>query len=113
MRPEQIDRLVALEEELADVFVKECQPKAWPKTETQQGRGDRYWYKKNALATLTLVSRIQTVLREIRAGDGGGEKSPGRPAGADGEETRDEEIRRLNREGIAILDRHRKRQGAK
>jgi len=112
MRPEQVSKLASIEEQLIDVFIAEAEPGKLPGMKTAQDRGDRYWFKKNALATLRLVANIQTVLREIQSGDGGDNKQP-KPSEADDSETREKEIERLNKEGIAILERHRKRQGAK
>lgn len=107
MRSEQIDRLVAIEEELVDVFTNECKPKAWPTMRDVQSRGDRYWHKKNALATLTLVGRIQTVLRDAR-GDGGSGKEgePGGGSGLDEEKLHEQEAARLEKIGVAVLKRH-------
>jgi hypothetical protein len=57
MRPDQVQRLQELSEKLADAFLLEADPVEWPgdgkvPTEmTQQERGDRYWCKKNAMAT--------------------------------------------------------------
>lgn len=114
MRPEQITQLSSIEEELTDVFIAECQPKTWPAMVKQKDRGDRYWFKKNALATLSLVGRLQTVLREIKAGDPGNEKEAGAPRpAANAERSREDEARALVEQGVAILERHRKRRGAK
>lgn len=104
MRPEQVTKLASIEEELIDVFVGECEAKKWPGMEDVKDRGDRYWHKKNALATLNIVARIQTVLRETQAGDKGDHSQP---AATDGAETREEEARRLTKAGIALLERHR------
>lgn len=109
MRPEQIAKLVTLEEELVDVFSTECKPKDWPGLATAQQRGDRYWHKKNALATLTLVGRIQTVLRDART-DGGTEKPKDEePRGGRDEESLEREAERLEAEGVAVLRRHEKK----
>ena len=57
MRPDQIQRLQDLSEKLADTFLMEADPGEWPGGAvgpadlTQQERGDRYWCKKNAMAT--------------------------------------------------------------
>jgi len=112
VRPEQIERLVRLEEQLVDVFGEECQPATWPDTSTAQNRGDRYWFKKNALATLTLVGRIQTVLRDAR-GDGGSGEQPqdpkALPPAGDGieEESIEKEAARLEKSGVALLAKKR------
>lgn len=57
MRLDQIQRLQDLSESLADSFILEADPAEWPGDGkppvdlTQQERGDRYWAKKNAMAT--------------------------------------------------------------
>ena len=57
MRPDQIERLKDLTERLADVFLLEADPAEWPGSGvapadlSQQERGDRFWSKKNAMAT--------------------------------------------------------------
>lgn len=57
MRPDQIERIQQLAEQLADTFISEADPGEWsgagkPAADlTQQERGDRYWCKKNAMAT--------------------------------------------------------------
>lgn len=57
MRPDQLARLNDLSEKLADTFLTEADPDEWaggsklPADLTQQERGDRYWCKKNAMAT--------------------------------------------------------------
>lgn len=64
MRQDQYERIIALEEELVDVFLNEANPKLWPGStipidkQDKAMRGDRYWHKKNAVATIALVSRI-------------------------------------------------------
>lgn len=112
MRPEQVERLAKIEEDLVDIFTTECEPKKWPGMASVQERGDRYWHKKNALATLQLVGRIQTVLRDARPDSGAGEAPKGdlRP---DGEGRDPDEIEReaaaLEKKGVAILKRHAKK----
>lgn len=57
MRDDQIQRLRDLSEKLADTFLLEADPGEWPgdgksaSDLTAQERGDRYWSKKNAMAT--------------------------------------------------------------
>lgn len=57
MRPDQLARLHELSEQLADTFLTEADPNEWaggnklPAGLSQQERGDRYWCKKNAMAT--------------------------------------------------------------
>jgi len=73
MRPDQLQKLQELSERLADSFLLEADPAEWPGKGkgpvdlTQQERGDRYWCKKNAMATggvlrftLDLMGKHQT-----------------------------------------------------
>lgn len=110
MRPEQISRLTEIEEQLVDIFVVEAETKKWPGMDTPQSRGDRYWHKKNALATLTLVGRIQTVLRDIRTSEGGGDKE--KSAGeVEPERSIEQEAAALEKQGVALLRKHRAKKG--
>lgn len=64
MRQDQWDKLQGLEEKLADVFLFEAEPAKWPghglepSAMDKDTRGDRYWCKKNAVATLSLIHRV-------------------------------------------------------
>jgi hypothetical protein len=57
MRPDQREKLEALSERLADVFITEADPDNWtadgvlPRDMTQQERGDRHWDRKGAMGT--------------------------------------------------------------
>lgn len=57
MREDQKQKLEALAERLADVFIVEADPENWsgagviPKDMTQQQRGDRHWDRKGAMGT--------------------------------------------------------------
>lgn len=78
MRDDQFQRLQSLTEKLTDVVLDEADPSSWPgdgmttenwraleladAKEAQRIRGDRYWSKKNAAATLTLVTKVYTLL---------------------------------------------------
>lgn len=109
MRPEQIQKLTELEEQLVDVFAEECKPEEWPGMKDQQARGDRFWFKKNALATLAIVGRIQTVLREIRVDGGTEQPGKGDPSRDLDEESIEQEAARLEKQGVALLKKHAKR----
>ena len=72
MREDQYHRLQALEEKITDQFLFEADPANWtgegvlPKDLTQQDRGDRYWCKKNAVATISLAIRIGSLIGRIQ-----------------------------------------------
>lgn len=90
MRQDQYERLQALTEKLTDAFLSEADPDVWPghgvaiAAMDQQTRGDRYWCKKNAAATLSVIIRTNTLVGFIQqrsaAGVAGGvpaaEQSP-------------------------------------
>lgn len=65
MRPDQIQRLAELQERLADRFLNEADPNNWnggdklPANMTRDERGDSYWCKKNAAATLMLMTGVE------------------------------------------------------
>jgi hypothetical protein len=77
MRDDQFQRLQTLSEKLTDVVLDEADPSSWPgddmttekwralelvdAKEAQRIRGDRYWSKKNAAATLTLLTKVYTI----------------------------------------------------
>ena len=103
MRSDQIERLTQIEEKLVDVFTSECQPETWPTMEDYKSRGDRYWHKKNALATLRIVGQIDHLLRDIvRADRDPDPKAPGETEV--GELERD--AAKLERRARAVLKRH-------
>lgn len=63
MRPDQLDLLKALRDRLIDEVSREADPKNWPATDSAQGRGDRYWFQKNCLATLDLIDDLNKLVR--------------------------------------------------
>jgi len=74
MKPDQITRLQLLSENLADVVIDEADPINWPgagKTLadiTKDERGDRYWCKKNAAATMTLLVKVMSITGHVQGG---------------------------------------------
>lgn len=67
MREDQYQKLLELEEKLADACIIEADPELWPgagvapKDMTQEDRGNRYWCKKDAAATFTLLNKVITI----------------------------------------------------
>jgi len=102
MRDDQITRLQALSERLGEVVITEVDPHNWPGAEkvpadlTQQERGDRYWCKKNAAATMTLLVKVMSITGHIQGGT--------LPAGAS-EEDLDSIQAKAEREATALLER--------
>lgn len=112
MREDQIQRLKELSERLADAFIFEADPDHWPgaglrpNEMTQEERGDRYWCKKDAAATATLLNK--TITMQIRpethmAGGAGASND-------DGDEL-DKLIKEAEKKGRAQLVKFQKRFG--
>jgi hypothetical protein len=107
MNQEQFDKLQALQERLTDVFLDEADPQSWPgvgiplANMDKDTRGDRYWSKKNAAATISLMQRIVNLTDSIRRrtleGDLGG-------VGEQPEVDIDKEIDAAEREAARLLD---------
>lgn len=99
MRPDQLARLAALSEKLADVMLEEADPDLWPGAGkpmdewTKDERGNRVWIKKNANATMTLLLRVE----QLRVVD------EGRPPGG-GDDPDEEERRMIDRAERAARD---------
>lgn len=79
MRQDQYEKLQELTEKLTDAFIGEADPAVWPGNGVaiaamdQQTRGDRYWCKKNAAATLSVLVRTTNLIGIIQMrGVGGG-----------------------------------------
>ncbi|MFC4518615.1 hypothetical protein [Cupriavidus pinatubonensis] len=110
MRQDQYERLQALTEKLTDVFLDEANPDTWPGRGValaqmdQQTRGDLYWSKKNAAATLTVIMKTTSLIGVIQqrsaagAGDGVQPESD-EPDGLDGE------IRAAEKEATRLLNK--------
>jgi hypothetical protein len=124
MRQDQYERLVALSEKLTDALLLELDPEQWPgaglapMAMDQQTRGDRYWCKKNAAATLTLIMKnnnlFDLIRRQSAGGGGGAELPPSADTGGDDDEDSglDAEIRRAEKEAAQVLARAQKAAGA-
>ncbi len=82
MRQDQFERLQQRAEQLVDVFLEESDPTTWPGDGVPVGkldksaRGDRYWCKKNAVATLAVAQRIVGLIDTVRRKTAGGEDAP-------------------------------------
>lgn len=107
MRDDQITRLQALSESLGEVVIHEVDPANWPGAEkvpadlTQQERGDRYWCKKNAAATMTLLLKVVNIAGVMNR------QKPAPDAGHAVDEL-DGELAAAEREAQAIIDRMQK-----
>lgn len=109
MRQDQYEKLQAIEEKLVDVLVKEAEPEKWPGhgldpgAMDQQTRGDRYWCKKNAVATLSLVQRVGVLIGQVQQHGAG--TSPPDGEGEDGEakDHLDDEVKAAEKEAAKLL----------
>lgn len=72
MRKDQLERLADLSEALADAFIDEADPSLWPghgvpcADQDRDVRGDRYWAKKTASATLALLLNVEKLTANTR-----------------------------------------------
>lgn len=110
MRADQLEKLRSLQESLADIFIEEADPRKWPDMQTRDSRGDRYWHKKNANASLVLVGRIENLLA-LRAGrtTGNDQASRDDEAKLDGEiAAAEKEAARLGRNVVGFRRRVKK-----
>lgn len=107
MRDDQITRLQALSERLGEVVITEVDPNNWPgdgKTPaelTQEERGNRYWCKKNAAATMTLLLKVVNIAGVMNR------QKPAPDAGH-GIDELDGELAAAEREAQAMLERIQK-----
>lgn len=110
MRQDQFEKLVLLSEKLTDAALIEADPENWngadllPMEMTRETRGDRYWCKKNAVATLSLIARLAHITQSIRDQS---HKSPGEEGGAmavtDTESELDAEVAAAEKEANKLL----------
>lgn len=107
MRDDQVTRLQALSERLGEVVISEVDPYNWPGADkvpaelTQQERGDRYWCKKNAAATMTLLLKVVNIAGIMNR------QKPAPDAGHAVDEL-DGELAAAEREATAIIERMQK-----
>lgn len=109
MRQDQFEALQKRGEQLVDVFLAESDPTKWPghglepATMEKTTRGDRYWCKKDAVATLACAQRIFNLVQVIRE-----RSAPDLPPGPDGEapveDSLDEEVAAAEAEATKLLD---------
>lgn len=117
MRQDQYEKLQSLSEKLMDALLWEADPERWsgdglsPRGMSTQERGDRYWCKKNAVATAALIHRVMSLAGRIQlasnvgAGGAAGEVTPA-------EDGIDSEIAAAEREGARMLNQLLQRERA-
>lgn len=116
MRADQYEKLQDLAEKLTDAFIAEADPDKWPgaglgpAAMDQQTRGDRYWCKKNAAATLSVIVRTTSLIGIIQQRSNAG--APGGvpvPSEAETEETGlDAEVKAAEKEATKLLAKMQK-----
>lgn len=108
MRADQYERLQALSEQLTDVFLEEADPEKWPgagvalQSIDKATRGDRYWSKKNAAATVMLIGRVENLVGTIQQDSNQGH---GAASVSDTESELDQEIAAAEKEAAKLLDK--------
>lgn len=112
MRQDQFESLQKRGEELIDLFLEESNPADWPGEGLRTGamdaqtRGDRYWCKKNAVATLACAQRIANLIDVVRKKTSEGNDDPEAVSPTD--DSLDGEVAAAEREAQAVLDRAQK-----
>ena len=65
IRTDQIVELEAVQEKLVDILVREADPAEWVR-DTKENRKERLEQKRSAAATLTIITKISSVLGFLR-----------------------------------------------
>lgn len=103
-------RLTDLTDKLTDAVLEEADPENWAGGVkrlgelTKQERGDRYWDKKNAAASLTLLIKVHSLIgMQTRGG------TPSNNPGEDDEAFElGQQVSKAEREAAAIIERIQK-----
>lgn len=112
MRQDQYERLQKLSETLTDVFLDEAEPANWPgvgilpNAMDTSTRGDRYWCKKNAVATVSLIQRVHSLVSAIQLGSigaGGADNAAASVSGSE-ESSLDREIADAEKEAKKLMN---------
>lgn len=107
MRQDQFESLQKRAEELIDLFILESNPDTWPgagqepREMSKQTRGDRYWTKKDCVATLACAQRIIGLVDLARAKSAAGDDNPG--AVTEGEDELEQEVAAAEKEAAALM----------
>jgi hypothetical protein len=115
MRQDQYEKLQALTEQLTDAFISEADPAVWPghgiepRSMDQQTRGDRYWCKKNAAATLSVIVRTTSLIGIIQmrglVGESGGGENQSASGEAAEEDGLESDVRAAEKEAEKLLQK--------
>ncbi|MCW1973465.1 UNVERIFIED_ORG: hypothetical protein FHW05_002313 [Pantoea agglomerans] len=99
--------LCDLADRLTEIAITECDVTQWPGhgkavTEmTKEERGDRYWSKQNATATITLIKNLHNLVSQREGGQK--DRMNANPNAADVEETVEQQAARAEREAKAAI----------
>lgn len=103
MTPEQLVKLQVLSEKLFDVVVVEVDPASWsgdgkrPRDMTKDERGDAVWCRRQAAASLALLTQVQRLTHSLDTG------IPVEPTPDDCD--LDQEVSAAMREASKLMDR--------
>lgn len=101
--------LCDLADRLTEIAISECDVTQWPghgkkvSEMDKQERGDRYWAKQNATATITLVKNLHTLVAQREAGQK--ERLAANPAAASDEEILEQQTAQAEREAAEAIRR--------
>lgn len=111
MRDQQYLRFKELGEQLIDIVLVELDPTNWSghgqtlAELTKSDRGDRYWSKKNAGQTLTLIIKMQSLSGMVERAQRGSGEQPPVGDGVPVPNELDEQIKQATKQATAILER--------
>lgn len=109
MRQDQFEALQARAEQLVDLFLDESKPEDWPghgvkpAAMDKSTRGDRYWCKRDAAATLACAQRITALVGTIRQKTAAGEATP--DAVTEDDDSLEAEIAAAEAEASRLVDK--------
>lgn len=69
----------------------------------KQTRGDRYWVKKNAVATLSLMQRVAVTIGQVQLRGAGTTPPPEKPVEGEPEDHLDDEVSGYEKEAADLL----------
>ncbi len=110
MRTDQFEKIQQLSEKVADVVIKDLDPSGWvghgqaPNELSRDLRGDAYWCRKMAAASLSLLVRVTTFTNNVLRDNGPqipGEGEPGAPE----DDPLDKEIADAEKEADKLINR--------
>lgn len=111
MRDDQYVRFKKLAEDLVEVVIGELNPETWSGAGqtlaemSKEDRGDRYWAKKNANQTLTIVIKMQALAGMVERANRGSEEQPLTEEGETAADDLDKRMKAAERQAASILKR--------